>query len=1020
MASVNEKIDQFLDWALKEKGAVDIEPPLDGDVIPFVSRRASMSPEELRDLNDKRVMDRLFENFQKLNAAAPVMDPGPRVEAPSDAGLGDAQVNAPDAPTRAPGPPLARPSGGAGLNEGPLPYTGGPVNLREGPVNSNMWREGYRARDILLPPLTINRAFRNATGAPLREEFSNLGRFAYYTGWAGHPRYEMAVRGKKLLDDAIAAQEDQGLITNRINKEFEPKLKEARKALADASKGRSQSQITTATNNLNALLAQKDDAIAAVTANDPDALRAEIDKQIGADWTKTKNKIKKGAKLGAAGLAAVGGTVATTLAAKAIMDANAGGEDGDLVVRFARGQPMTDDEIAEVEDMFPPEEFEALQITRNKGLGIDYPQAKEPLFFQGGAGMTDGGGSPATPAASPVSTVEDWNDITQRYVSGGDLTPEEVAAMQQFLSPETMAELDGYRAAVQPAPASSPGPSAPSYKRPEVVEPEATMTAEEVLALMETDPAAAAAYVQENQNQRDLDAIRNYVDAGIQNFAGALDLPESIQGGLRNAAEGARTGQVGDVVPDNVVTDVWDGYSDLWSEYVMNPYESWKRGGDPNDPSFLRRPAAAAAKALLPEDAYRAYEDYGIGEFLDPMNYADMILGTKSDELGQGVYNLAREGLTAMEAEGTTPESFVEPYRKILGDLGGQPLGYPGEQGSVFEPGPLPAFGGARPELAPGGMPPAPALPPDALSGFVRPELTAAGMPAAAAGPAPIVEPQAPGMPMGPDAEPQPPSGGGISGFFGDLFGSGDDQQAKDESIDGIIDGAEVLNPRGQIDASPRPLPRPAGLNEDVAPAIDVTVPTVSAPAVATPTTPAGRPAPGAVGDLNTSRERGVAGLAEDAEAAEEELNWINRMMRDKLGLTDASERAKAAEALVSFGSTVLASKGDTWQSIGEGLQAGLGSVLAANDEEAASIAAQQEAMEEDARWRADYALRELNARRGGGAAGGMPADVQKLEYLTGIFYEQLMASGGMTAEQAAVEAQRMATDRIFEAEAAY
>lgn len=368
-----------------------------------------------------------------------------------------------------------------------------------------------------------------------------------------------------------------------------------------------------------------------------------------------------------------------------------------------------------------------------------------------------------------------------------------------------------------------------------------------------------------------------------------------------------------------------------------------------------------------------------------------------------------------MEAEGTTPENFAGPYRKILGDLGGQPLGYPGEQGSVFEPEQLPVFGGARPELAAGGMPAAPALPPEAMAGFVRPELAAGGMPA---GPPPILEPQAPDLPPMPPPEP-PAEPGGIGGFFGDLFGSADDQGAKDESIDSLWDNDEVVNIPGQTDnitRSPRPQSRPVGLNEDAAPVIDAMVPPPAAPVAEVPTTPSGRPAPGAVGDLNTSRERGDAGLAEDADAANEELNWINRMMRDKLGMTDASQRAKAAEALVSFGSSVLASRGDDWQAIGEGLQAGLGTVTQINDEEAATMAAMQEMIIDENRWRQEMALKELNARRGGGAAGGgMPADIQKLEYLTGIFFEQLIGQG-MPEEEAAIEAQKMATDRVFEA----
>jgi hypothetical protein len=243
---------------------------------------------------------------------------------------------------------------------------------------------------------------------------------------------------------------------------------------------------------------------------------------------------------------------------------------------------------------------------------------------------------------------------------------------------------------------------------------------------------------------------------------------------------------------------------------------------------------------------------------------------------------------------------------------------------------------------------------------------------------------------------------------FGPAYASTiDDPEAVDVAVSSLVDGDEVLNPRGQAQPEEKPRgwtdwltyglldldgdePQPAA---PAAPAVapgsvvggpgGLSMGTAGAPAVEMPTTPSGRPAPGAVGDLNTSRERGAAGLAEDAEAAEEELNWINRQMRDKLGMTDASERAKAAEALVSFGSTLLASKGDTWQAIGEGLQAGLGSVTAANDEEKAALAAQQDAMLEDARWRAEFALEELRARKDAGTEGGMPKKLQEVtEYV--------------------------------------
>ncbi len=269
------------------------------------------------------------------------------------------------------------------------------------------------------------------------------------------------------------------------------------------------------------------------------------------------------------------------------------------------------------------------------------------------------------------------------------------------------------------------------------------------------------------------------------------------------------------------------------------------------------------------------------------------------------------------------------------------------------------------------------------------------------------VAPVAPASPPPPPPT-VPPGGPGDQWALTDIFGSPayagetdvedpelvaqvEAEIARQEAAREAAEGDEVLSPKG---AGALELPGPSAASVPISrEGLSMGQPAERFDPITTePTAPADN-------RFNASRERGVAGLADDAAAAEEELNWINRFMRDKMGMTDASQRAKAAEALISFGSTVLASRGDDWQAIGEGLQAGLGTVTQINDEEAAALAAAQEAALEDSRWRAEMALKSLNAKGNDEAS--------KLDRVGIMAQEILLMNPGMTEQAAWAMAER-------------
>lgn len=146
--------------------------------------------------------------------------------------------------------------------------------------------------------------------------------------------------------------------------------------------------------------------------------------------------------------------------------------------------------------------------------------------------------------------------------------------------------------------------------------------------------------------------------------------------------------------------------------------------------------------------------------------------------------------------------------------------------------------------------------------------------------------------------------------------------------------------------------PELAGPTAEAAPQIDTT-PYIERPSSDTAiTTGSGAPTPvltggetgtqGAVGDFGGSQTGDIAGLAEDAEAAEEQLNAINRWMADR-GM-DPDERSAAADALIRMGATMMMTPGNFGEALGAGLSAGLDEYSGALDTLQDRALAEQEA----------------------------------------------------------------------------
>lgn len=588
-----------------------------------------------------------------------------------------------------------------------------------------------------------------------------------------------------------------------------------------------------------------------------------------------------------------------------------------------------------------------------------------------------------------------------------------------------------------------------------------------ILADPEGGEAAATLYADQTAAEDHRRRANALTDAGIENTAAAAGMPDSVMNYLRDQGEYARAADAGAApVSDNwwnnfVAMPMKEGlakeaefYADPANRqgFPFNAYDAlpeWAQGGlDIADSMFNPVTIGSNLLATTTDEAKAMPYQFGRNTLLGPGAFTGL-----NDEAFGPVY---AEGMRSMGGETLGPDPVTAPITEgaapIYGptdmtDMGGgmgsgtgtgnagmpsmeelaqlEQIGALGvnpdgsnmtvaqyiQQGNLagvgMEPA-LPMFGGA-PDL--GGLPPLPRL---------------SGQPNFGGLAAPPVDPRlslpSGGMPPAPPVTiDQPiiePGGQGDQYAGGGFFGPAqagtmpDEEQARDDSITSLIENDEVSNPRGQTDnivRSPRPQPRPAGLNEAAAPVVVATEPLSTAPATGAPATTGSPAAPGAVGDFNASREvartTGPAGLAEDAADAEEELNWINRQMRDKLGL-DASQRAKAAEALISGGAAMLASRGDGWQAFGEGVQAGLGSIQAADAADAEAAFAAQEMAIEDARWRQEMALEELRARSSGGG-GDTPDKIEQIQYLMAM---AKIANPNITE----AEAYQQALERVY------
>lgn len=185
-----------------------------------------------------------------------------------------------------------------------------------------------------------------------------------------------------------------------------------------------------------------------------------------------------------------------------------------------------------------------------------------------------------------------------------------------------------------------------------------------------------------------------------------------------------------------------------------------------------------------------------------------------------------------------------------------------------------------------------------------------------------------------------------------------EDEQARAAAREDLRRADETMSPRGQMTPPPS-APEPSAPEPPAAPGAVTPMPAQVGAAA-----PGGTP-----GDFNNSRGTIDAGLDADYEQAEEELNRINRFMRDRMGL-DASQRRSAAAALINFGGALASTPGNFLQGFA---QAGVAGLEGFRDEEDRQTAeedrAYQRQRDADADRRADamFALRaqELAQRTG-------------------------------------------------------
>lgn len=178
-----------------------------------------------------------------------------------------------------------------------------------------------------------------------------------------------------------------------------------------------------------------------------------------------------------------------------------------------------------------------------------------------------------------------------------------------------------------------------------------------------------------------------------------------------------------------------------------------------------------------------------------------------------------------------------------------------------------------------------------------------------------------------------PPPGAGMAGLSdgprrdplsaksGDPSGSHTSEAVLPAHVLTLQDGDRTITPNQSPNLAP-PGPSGAGL-----PAYDPTTPALPAePRVSTTDAPgarAGAPPADTPGTRTGGSTGKPGGLEEDAVEAEKKLNFMQRFMRDKLGMEDPDQRHSLAMALIKGGAAMATTPGDFSEGLAAGTSAG-------------------------------------------------------------------------------------------------
>jgi hypothetical protein len=154
----------------------------------------------------------------------------------------------------------------------------------------------------------------------------------------------------------------------------------------------------------------------------------------------------------------------------------------------------------------------------------------------------------------------------------------------------------------------------------------------------------------------------------------------------------------------------------------------------------------------------------------------------------------------------------------------------------------------------------------------------------------------------------------------------------------------------------------------------------------------------GAIGDFRGSQTGDPAGLAEDAEAAERELNGINRWLEAR-GF-DEEERHALSLGLIRMGATMMSTPGSFGEALGAGLNAGLDTYTGQLSEAEAEEMARMEMDMDQQRQQAELSIlqsreaRERLAARMATEAPSFGSDLEAYEYFLAKIEESPIYDG--------------------------